>query len=190
MSFDVTEETTAISQTRPPASLEDQIQALGLRARGGDRTAVPQLRKLFDQHPERLMLLGGGDMAEVAKAKLIDKIVRGDDVVGREAKLRRIDQLRDELAGPNPTPIERLLADRAALCWAELHNADARIFGLLGEGLDTRRAAFLDQYRDRAHRRYLTALKTLATVRKLAVPVLQLNLANQHINQIVPISPE
>jgi hypothetical protein len=35
---------------------------------------------------------------------------------------------------------------------------------------------------DRAHRRYLSALKTLALVRKLAVPVLQPNFAEKQVN--------
>ena len=35
---------------------------------------------------------------------------------------------------------------------------------------------------DRAHRRYLSAIKLLATVRKLAQPSLQVNVANQQVN--------
>ena len=35
---------------------------------------------------------------------------------------------------------------------------------------------------DRAHRRYLTAIKTLAIVRKLALPVLQVNIAKKQVN--------
>jgi hypothetical protein len=36
---------------------------------------------------------------------------------------------------------------------------------------------------DRAHRRYLSALRTLALVRKLALPVLQVNIAGkQQVN--------
>jgi hypothetical protein len=35
---------------------------------------------------------------------------------------------------------------------------------------------------DAAHRRYLSALRTLAVVRKLAVPVLQVNIARKQVN--------
>jgi hypothetical protein len=34
----------------------------------------------------------------------------------------------------------------------------------------------------RTHHRYLTAIKTLAVVRKLAVPVLQVNIAKKQVN--------
>ena len=39
---------------------------------------------------------------------------------------------------------------------------------------------------DRAHRRYLSAIKTLATVRKLALPVLQVNIAKKQVNVASP----
>jgi hypothetical protein len=42
---------------------------------------------------------------------------------------------------------------------------------------------------DRAHKRYLSAIKTLATVRKLAVPVLQINVAKQQVNVAGPCLP-
>jgi hypothetical protein len=44
-------------------------------------------------------------------------------------------------------------------------------------------AEYLQDRIDRAHRRFLTSVETLARVRKLAVPILQVNLANnQQIN--------
>ena len=46
-------------------------------------------------------------------------------------------------------------------------------------------AKWLDHYQRRmnhSHKRYLSALKTLALVRKLAVPVLQVNIAKKQIN--------
>lgn len=43
----------------------------------------------------------------------------------------------------------------------------------------------LDAYQrrmDAAHRRYLSALNALATVRKLAVPAIQVNIADRQVN--------
>jgi hypothetical protein len=37
---------------------------------------------------------------------------------------------------------------------------------------------------DRAHRRFLNTIKTLATVRRLAVPAVQFNVARQQVNQV------
>lgn len=41
---------------------------------------------------------------------------------------------------------------------------------------------------DRAHKRYLFALKTLTVVRKLALPVLQVNIARKQVN-VAGLSP-
>jgi hypothetical protein len=37
---------------------------------------------------------------------------------------------------------------------------------------------------DRAHRRFLNTVKTLATVRRLALPAVQINVARQQVNQV------
>jgi hypothetical protein len=37
---------------------------------------------------------------------------------------------------------------------------------------------------DRTHRRLMSTIKTLATVRRLAVPALQINVARQQVNQV------
>jgi hypothetical protein len=166
--------------TRPPISL-DEVRVLVLRAQGGDLTAAPRLRVLSDRDPEQLMKLGGGDIVASLKDLLVAKNVGGNDILARETRLRQIDRIRDELAGPGPTPIERLLAERAALCWFELHTLDAMVVGRWGEEGEGRPADDLDRSRDRAQRRYLAALKSLAQVRRLAVPLLQVNVAHHQL---------
>jgi hypothetical protein len=83
----------------------------------------------------------------------------------------------DELAGPSPTPIEKTLAMTAAACWAELRYLQGCEQGQKDRTIPQ---ADLAQRRiDKAHRRYLATLKTLATVRRLALPAVQVNLAHQ-----------
>lgn len=166
-----------------PASL-DEIRTLVFRAQGGDRTAAPQLRALFDRDPDRLIRLGGGDVAASVKALLVEKAAGAKEIFTKEAIARHLERMLDELAGPSPTPIERLLAERAALCWIELHGLDAQVVRRRSEEHTGRPIEALDRARDRAQRRYLAALRSLAQVRRLAVPVLMVNLArNQQINQ-------
>ena len=43
-------------------------------------------------------------------------------------------------------------------------------------------AEYREGRRDRAHKRFLSACKALATVRKLARPTIQVDLANQQVN--------
>jgi hypothetical protein len=72
-------------------------------------------------------------------------------------------------------PVERLLVERASLCWHIVNlyeNAYANTSGWNISQADL-------QYRkiDKAHARFLTALRTLAQVSKLALPTLQVNIA-------------
>lgn len=79
----------------------------------------------------------------------------------------------------NPTAIERLLADRAVLCWFQVHQTE-----LIYASKDSMTLTLAQHYQksiDRAQRRYLSSLKALAEVRKLNVTV-QLNIARKQVN--------
>src|SRR5262249_37446886 len=100
----------------------------------------------------------------------------------------KLDLLRAELAGPNPSPVERLLVERVVACWLQVQDADVRYAQAQNDRPSRQHSDFLQRRMDRAHRRYLSALRTLALVRKLAVPVLQVNIADkQRMNVGLPV---
>ena len=79
--------------------------------------------------------------------------------------------------------MERLLAERAVVCWLQLNYVDALLAQrLAGQGLARGQIAMYQEWLDRAQRRYLAALKTLAQVRRLLVPVVQVNIAKKQVN--------
>jgi hypothetical protein len=73
-----------------------------------------------------------------------------------------------DLAGPVPTPLESLLVQRVQICWLRLHLAE---FNAGTCGTDTTTEAF-QRHLERANRLYLSSVKMLATVRRMAMPVL------------------
>src|SRR5262249_8135014 len=99
--------------------------------------------------------------------------------LAREWPKRKLTTLRAEIAGANPTPLERLLADRVVTCWWHLHHREAIYAGREYLSLDL--GAYYQRSISAAHKRYLSAIKTLAVVRKLAVPVLQVNIARKQV---------
>ena len=169
---------------RPPTTLAE-LRELADVARAGGSAALKVLRDLFDRDPDRLIRLAGGDAAEAVRDILPDRAFAKGDVLGREARLRRVDQIRDDLAGPSPTPIEQRLAVRASICWLDCYTAD-ELSLRRGDDPDGPGADHLDRHRDRARKRFISALKGLAVVRKLAVPFLQVNLAT---NQLIALDP-
>jgi hypothetical protein len=138
------------------------------------------VRRLL-RHPEAVELLGG-NLAREAELSFVANAASGD-LARCEALLRKLELLRAELAGLDPSPVERLLVERAVACWLQVQDADVRYAQAQPRSPSPAHNDFLQRRMDRAHRRYLSALRTLATVRKLALPVLQVNIAGkQQVN--------
>lgn len=150
------------------------------RAQRGDETALPAVREWL-KNPA--FLDACGDLARHAEDTLVRKYA-GTDLAVREGLFRKLASLRAELEGPSPSPLERLLAQRIVACWLHLHLLELTCASRDGMGMEL--ANHYQRCIDRAHKRYLAAIKTLAQVRKLAVPVLQVNIARKQVNVAGP----
>jgi hypothetical protein len=155
----------------------DEIKNLLRRAEKGDETALVSVREFFAK-PELVEVLGG-NLARRAEDTLVAAYC-GSSHLTREAITRKMQDLRTELGGPNPSPVERLLAERAVGCW--LHLSHLEVIRAGKSSMDLSLALYYEKAIDRAHRRYLSALKALVEVRRLAAPVLQVNIAKKQVN--------
>jgi hypothetical protein len=80
--------------------------------------------------------------------------------------------IRHELAPPGSSPAEKLLAERAALCWLHVELLEyeaARLF--LGSDVDSPKAEIIDRRLARAQARLTQALTALAKIRRLNLPI-------------------
>jgi hypothetical protein len=133
---------------------------------------------------------------ERAVGSLLLYRMTGEKEAGKSESSIRRDLERDlaehakDLAGEDPTPIERTLAETAALCWLDLRLAELNYLGASGarSGLTAAASEHYQRCINNSHRRLLITLKTLATVRKLAVPAVQVNIARRQVNQQVVAS--
>jgi hypothetical protein len=171
--------------TPAPTGKAAEIMALLSRAREGDESCMPELQALFDRAEAKWVELLVGDMAEVAERALIGQAA-GRDLAFREAASRALAARRRELAGPAPSALEAILAERLAICWLAVHLYEAvyaKLHGILSIAEDEHYQKKIDA----AHRRFLSAARALATVRRLAIPALQVNLIaeNQEITHPV-----
>ena len=153
------------------------IFALVKRAQAGDKSTVPALKKLLEK-PEHVDLMGGNVAAEAQRSFI--NAMAGKNLAFKESLTRKLELLRSELAGLNPTPVERLLIERLVATWLQVQDADIRY--AQAENLSKHWGDYFISRMDRANKRYLAALKTLAQVRRLAVPVLQFNIARKQLN--------
>ena len=105
-----------------------------------------------------------GNLGLLAAAAQIG-LIAGNNVALCESLWRQMAEVKAKLAGSNAGPLESLLIDQIGICWLHAYAADL----MLAQRLDVslRQAKFLEKRRDQAHRRFTTAMKGLASVRKL-----------------------
>jgi len=118
---------------------------------------------------------------------LVDSITGKDDEHTARQLRNEVRQFTAEVAGPNPTRIESVLAETAALSLVALRAYEARFTAAETKGGMTFTAARHHLRKiEHAQRRLESSLKTLATVRRLAIPAVQVNVAhNQQVNNQV-----
>jgi hypothetical protein len=148
---------------------QEQLRDLVRRAHEGDAGVLPRLRRLLDERPE--LWEQAGDLARHAEQALLE-LVAGRSLFAREAVERKLAGLKAELAGPGATPLERLLVDRVGLCWLQVHSLDLEAAALPRQLAAGPPGVNAQRRLDSAQRRYLQAVKALATVRKLLTPPL------------------
>jgi hypothetical protein len=138
---------------------------------------------------------------EIVKANLAEKAMDNwavgkliDWVAGKEGNQKTKASLKEELcdlavelAGPSPSPIERMLSETAATSWFACRYYEATFAAAVAGdgGMSLAQSEHAQRRMDRAHRRLLSTLKALAAVRRLAVPAQQINVAHrQQIAQL------
>ncbi len=120
-----------------------------------------------------------GDLALQARQSLI-RALSGDSEFTREAVNRRLREMRDELALISDGPLETLLLDQVRSSWLALHHAEAiRNQNMTGP---IHQIEFFERRVTHRQKRYLAAIKTLAQVRRLMRPFIQVNIAEKQIN--------
>ena len=139
------------------------LEATLILARKGNTKVLPLLRRALDEHPE--LWQHYGNLALQSQESWL-KLIAGKDLLLAETMRRHLDAMRTELAGPNPKPLDRLLVDRILACHVQvLYFEAAETSDPTAENM--RLARYRLDRRDQAHRQFLAAVKTLATVRNL-----------------------
>jgi len=153
------------------------------RAGKGEESALPAVRRYLDERgPEYLDII---DVARIAKETQIKRVFEPEDLAARETMERKLAFMRREILGADPSPLEGLLADRVLLCWLQLYYAETKHAERNLEDapdINWTQDEWHQRRVDRLQRRYLAAIKSLAQVRRLLRPGVQINVAEQQMN--------
>lgn len=127
-----------------------------------------------------------GDVAAQAERALLASVVPTNS---RAAAEQWLTDVRASLSEPGDTGLERLLVQRIALYWLAVNAAEQRrtawdsspALPLVSDKRANDTAELLDKRVSRLNADLLRAVRTLAQVRKLRRPVLQVNIAEQQV---------
>jgi hypothetical protein len=176
--------TMSSGELKEPEKTVEKLQDLLRLAEKGQEDAVPEIRQILNEHPDLAWRFV--DVAQIAEDALIEKMTREEDLATKEILRCQLEAMREEIAGENPSPLERLLAERIVATWLQIQLFE----GLYTSGMSKKssmtiaQGSFHQKRLDQTYRRHLSAIRALAQMRKLlkGASITQINIAEKQIN--------
>ena len=81
-------------------------------------------------------------------------------------------------------PLERLLIEHVALCWLRVQCVEQRYAQIMAKSITLEQGRYWESRLSASQRRYLRATETLARVRKLRLPPVQVNIGEKQVNVV------
>lgn len=160
------------SETRP----EDALTLLA--AANDEDGSREKVQELLAREPAWIERLGA--LASEAEDAVVAQV--GEQVLVQEAARAELARTRESLLLPSDGPLERMIVCRVALCWLNLTMAEAARARRLQKCGASEATSFWDRHVSRLNGDFLRASKTLATVRRLRLPTLRVNVERQQVN--------
>ncbi len=161
--------------TVPEGTSPEEVAILNAASAGveGSRELV---RDLLARKPELLQLAG---MRAADAEQSILAAGCSQNALIEETARAEMESMRAALTLPGDGPLERLLVERLVLCWAGVTTADVCRADLFSVGATHATLAFHDGHVSRLNADFLKSARSLAAVRRLLTPGVQVNLAAQ-----------
>lgn len=157
-----------------------KLEELSDKAADGDKKARGELRRVLCASSPAVVA-EASKLAKKGEWGLI-KIAAAGDPLMEEALLARLDLMRSEIAGPDPSPLEVLLVEKIVAVWMLTELLELLLNAQLSASAKRERVShsFLKFYlgwQEQAHRRLLSTVRELARVRRLqsGIPASQTN---------------
>jgi len=156
-----------------------ELEILSQKAENGDKQARRELRRAVRASTSEVVAKAS-DLSS-RNSRLLIQTVAADDPLLEEALETRLELMRSEILGVNPSPLEVLLVQRVVACWLVVELFEVLISAQLYRDNKNRvpmsYLKHMIRWQESAHRRYLSAIKELARLRKLQsnTPGIQLN---------------
>ena len=144
----------------------------------GDEKAVPAIRKILDETPD--LAWSSRNIGKMSERLLINEMT-GEDLLAKEMIEHQLESMRSEIAGEGPSALELLLTERIVATWLQVQLFESHYASGLGKHT-LAQGNYYQKRLDRTHRNHLSAIRTLAQIRKMGPAAVQINIAEQQIN--------
>ena len=146
-----------------------------------DKSDVVALTVFLNQHPEFWRVCG--DLTEQAAGIMLADMNAPRSM--KESLQVGMAHMAAELTQPGDGEMERLIIRQIVGCWLRLSYVEYVYGRAVIAGQQTlNQADFWERRLSAAQRRYLRAAESLARVRRMNLPAMQVNIAAQQINQV------
>ena len=137
-------------------------------ANEGEEAAIAKLREELRGKNADALLSICGDLAFQAEKSILS-VYLGEQIGSRLLMQEKLTRMRAEFGWDGAPKLERVLIERIVQTWLSLNFAE--ISNAQATGCSIAQSKFNQERIDRAQQRHLSAIKTLAVVRKMALPL-------------------
>jgi hypothetical protein len=144
------------------------------------KTDLNEIRKLLIDHPEFCKAIFGA--VEVVQTEIIKAMIGGEQEVPTVALEEYILSVRDEMGYHGAPIMEKLLIENIVTCWLRMQHYEQQLTFRMKGSYTLTILEFWERRLSVSQRRYLAACESLAKIRKMAIPAVQLNIGDKQIN--------
>lgn len=144
-----------------PEPTQEEFLQIVAAADAGGASALFQLREILDHYPSFWQKVA--DLAGKVEESLI-KLISTKSSLLQESLRLKVREMKGNLQGDSPSPLETGVIERIVACWLQVQFAEVASV----EHAEDDKAAYWQKRLDQAQRRYMSAVNTLVTIRKLA----------------------
>jgi hypothetical protein len=136
------------------------------KADSGNRSALSVIQKDLAGPNRTELLKHVGDLGYQVEQSIFRRIF-SDHPACQVSIQEQMIEIKRDLGYESGSSVERLMIQRICVCWLALHVAELELVQEVSNASESKRQERVD----RAQRRYIQALKALASVRRLIVKV-------------------
>ena len=177
----------ALASKVDPAHVDEFLTVIdrAYKAKNPAKEDLETIRKFLSAYPEFCQIVF--NMGGVTRDRIVKDWVSGK--IAKTAIQEQVNYLRDGMGYQEAPIMEKMIIDNIATCWLRLQYIDYAVAAKMAGDFNIRHMEFWQKSLATAQKSYLAACETLAKVRKMRLPNIQLNIGEKQVNVASDLKP-